>query len=71
MRSINRATCEICKREIDVTEPGAHQWTAGWVMRRDSGGGHAVACAVRENRWAHRYCVDRLARGFIKQETLL
>ena len=71
MRSAHRTKCEICGDDLDIDAPGVHQWTCGWVMRREGGGGHGVSCAVRSNRWAHRYCVDRLARGFIKQETLL
>lgn len=66
-----RAKCEICKEDLNVEADGVHQWTAGWVMNRSGGGGHAIACPKRENRWAHNGCVDRVRRGFVKQEQLL
>lgn len=40
-------------------------------MVREGGGGHGISCAERAPRWAHRWCVDRMAKGFIKQGTLL
>lgn len=66
-----RALCDLCKRELDIRDLGVHQWTSGWVKLREGGGGHGISCAVREPRWAHSWCVDRLAKGFLKQETLL
>jgi hypothetical protein len=58
-----RATCEFCGRDLDTRIEGAHQWTAGWVMQRDGGGGHGVSLPQRANRWAHRQCVEKESQG--------
>jgi len=63
--------CELCGRALDTRAHGVHQWTAGWVMNRAGGGGHAVAVPQRENRWAHRYCVERKAKGWDNQHSML
>jgi hypothetical protein len=62
-----RAKCEFCPDPIDIRDEGVHQWTAGWVMQRAGGGGHGISCAVRENRWAHKKCVERESRGLPQQ----
>jgi hypothetical protein len=66
-----RANCEFCQREIDTRAEGTHQHTSGWVKNRSGGGGHGISLPKRENRWACGYCIDRAARGFLQQETLL
>lgn len=68
-----RATCALGSppHDIDIRDPGTHQWTAGWVLIRKEGGGHAISCPERSNRWACRYHVDRASKGLIKQDTLL
>lgn len=68
--SAKSAPCEICAQPLDITAPGVHQWTSGWVKLREGGGGHGISCAVRSNRWAHSYCVDRAAKGFSNQGAL-
>lgn len=65
-----RQSCELCGHDVDVRERGVHQWTAGWVMQRAAGGGHGISLPQRENRWAHRHCVDSAARGFLGQERM-
>lgn len=66
-----KARCEFCGEDLDVADPGVHQWTAGWVKLRQGGGGHGISCPVRLNRWAHSWCVERAAKGHTNQETLL
>jgi hypothetical protein len=39
-------------------------------MQRDGGGGHAIACPERSNRWAHHHCVVNASRGFANQTDL-
>jgi hypothetical protein len=65
-----KAACEFCGYDLDTRKEGVHQWTAGWVMQREGGGGHGISLAKRENRWAHRHCVDRASRGFAHQERM-
>ena len=62
--------CALCAKEVDPDALGTYQWTAGWVQRRAGGGGNAVACAVREPRFAHPACVDRATRGELGQAGL-
>ena len=63
-------SCEFCNYELDNRQPGVHQWTAGWVMVREGGGGHGISLPQREDRWAHSHCVDRAIKGFIGQTNL-
>jgi hypothetical protein len=63
----HRALCEFCKRELDVRDRGVFQFTAGWVMNRDGGGGHGISVPERANRWAHGLCVERVAKGTFGQ----
>jgi len=63
--------CELCGEILDVRAVGVHQWTSGWVARREGGGGHGVSLPIRERRWAHRRCVEREAAGLARQESLL
>jgi hypothetical protein len=65
-----RGTCAFCNRDLDTREAGVHQWTAGWVMNRMGGGGHGVSLPQRENKWAHRHCVERAIKGQAQQERL-
>jgi len=61
-----QAVCEFCKGRygpIDTRAEGTHQFTSGWVMQRDGGGGHGISLPKRENRWAHRICVEEEIRG--------
>lgn len=64
------AHCDLCGGDLDIRADGVHQWTAGWVMQRAGGGGHAIRCVDRARRWAHRGCVDRAADGLLDQGTL-
>lgn len=66
----DRATCEFCGADLDVTESGVHQWVAGWVMNRAAGGGHGISLPERANRWAHRHCVELAIRGLTKQASM-
>ena len=70
MLSARRVPCDICKEDLDIRDPGVCQWTAGWVLIREGGGGHGISCPERANRWAHRYCVDRMSKGLINQPSL-
>ncbi len=65
------ANCEFCGHELDVRAAGSHQWTSGWVMVREGGGGHGISLPKRENRWAHKTCVERAVKGHIGQQALL
>lgn len=65
-----QAPCSFCGKTLDADAPGTYQWTAGWVMRREDGGGHAVSCPERFNRYACRSCVDRAIRGTLHQSSL-
>jgi hypothetical protein len=65
------ATCEFCKHELDIRIEGAHQWTCGWVMVRDGGGGHGVSLPQRDpSRWAHRQCVEKAIKGELGQDSM-
>jgi hypothetical protein len=66
----NRATCEFCHQELNVQANGVHQFTKGWVKIRSGGGGHGISLPEREPRWAHGYCIDRLASGKFSQNEL-
>ena len=63
-------TCELCGNELNTQAEGVHQWTSGWVLRRAGGGGHGISLPVRENRWAHRYCIENAGRGGQQQSML-
>ena len=62
-----RASCEFCGHDLDVRANGVHQFVKGWVMNREGGGGHGVSLPERENRFAHRWCVERMTRGTFGQ----
>jgi len=67
------AVCEFCKGRygpVDTRADGTHQFTSGWVMQRTGGGGHGISLAKRDNRWAHRICVETEVRGNTEQEAL-
>ena len=66
----HRAVCDFCGHELDVRDEGVHQRTSGWVMNRSGGGGHGVSLPERENRWAHRLCVEQKTRGIFDQPTM-
>lgn len=66
----NAAACELCGNLLNVTKPGVHQWTSGWVKNRQGGGGHGISCAEREARWAHDECVRKRADRFENQGSL-
>jgi hypothetical protein len=65
-----RGVCAFCNRDLDTREAGVHQWTAGWVMNRSGGGGHGISLPERDNRWAHRHCVERAVRSQTQQQGL-
>ena len=62
--------CELGGEDIDIRMPGIHQWTAGWVLQREGGGGHGISLAKREDRWACRYHVDEATRGQVGQKSM-
>ena len=62
--------CELCGHDLDTSKEGVHQWTSGWVRQRSGGGGHGISLAKREDRWAHHYCVERIASGYAGQNEL-
>jgi len=60
------AVCEFCKGRygsVDTRADGTYQFTSGWVMQRNGGGGHGISLPRRENRWAHRQCVEHESKG--------
>jgi len=65
------APCTYCGHELDTRAEGTHQWTSGWVMQRQGGGGHGVSLPRRHNYWAHRQCVERAIKGGPTQATML
>jgi hypothetical protein len=69
-----RAVCEFCQGRygpVDTRADGTHQFTCGWVMQREGGGGHGVSLPVRDpTRWAHRQCVEEEVRGNSGQRSL-
>jgi hypothetical protein len=58
-----RADCEFCPEPVDTRTEGTHQYTSGWVMLRQGGGGHGISLPRRHRRWAHRHCIEREIRG--------
>jgi len=65
------APCVYCDLPLDTRAQGTHQWTSGWVMQRQGGGGHGVSLPRRHNYWAHKQCVERAGRGGPTQATML
>ena len=65
-----RATCEFCKREVDVRDTGVYQHTSGWVMNRTGGGGHGVSLPERVNRWACGPCIEHKSAGTFGQSSM-
>jgi len=65
-----KAPCEFCHRKLDADAPGVYQWTSGWVMRREDGGGHGISLPERSPKWACRLCIDRASRGSLHQTSL-
>jgi hypothetical protein len=65
-----RANCEYCGKELDVRADGTHQRISGWAKNRSGGGAHGVSVPVRENKWAHGWCVDAATRGTLKQTSM-
>lgn len=64
-----RRPCALhCGHDLDIREAGTHQWTAGWVKLRQGGGGHGISLPVREDRWAHGWCVERAVKGWEKAQ---
>lgn len=65
-----RMRCEFCATDLDVRSNGVYQFTSGWVMNRDGGGGHGVSLPQRANRYAHRTCVEKAVRGMTNQASM-
>jgi hypothetical protein len=66
-----RAPCALgCGHDLDTREAGVFQWTSGWVMNRQGGGGHGISLPERQARWAHRHCVERAVKGQERQRSL-
>lgn len=55
--------CFLCPNDLDIRADGVHQWVAGWVKNREGGGGHGISLPQREDKWAHRQCVEREVKG--------
>lgn len=63
--------CEFCKKALRTESTGVYQWTAGWVKQRSGGGGHGISLPERAPRWAHSWCVERIAQGYAEgQQTM-
>jgi hypothetical protein len=62
--------CALGDHEIDIRGVGVYQWTAGWVMQREGGGGHGVSLPQRADKWACRYHVEREVKGHTNQITM-
>jgi len=68
-----QANCEFCAGRygpVDTRAEGSHQFTCGWVMQREGGGGHGISLPQRHNRWAHRVCVEEAIKGHTNQAKL-
>lgn len=65
-----KATCEFCHGEFDIRDRGVYQYTKGWVMSREGGGGHSISLPEREPRWAHGLCVEYAVKGLAGQSPL-
>ena len=67
-----RTECVYCHDPLDTRRAGVHQYQEGWIEHRRSGGAHAIRNAVKHQRYACRWCVDKLVRhGGADQMTLL
>jgi hypothetical protein len=66
-----KAVCEFGGEEIDTRTAGVFQFTTGWVMQRDGGGGHGISLPKRELRFCCRYHMEREIAGYTKQAVLL
>lgn len=58
-----KAKCYFCHNELQTREIGVHRYTKGWVKNRSGGGGHGISLRERENKWAHKRCVDERTVG--------
>jgi hypothetical protein len=65
-----KTPCHFCGEELSTQSNGVGQWTAGWVESREGGGGHSVMLPQRASLWAHRRCIDRVTKGFDRQNDL-
>jgi hypothetical protein len=66
-----RPTCERCGVQVSPTAPGTFQFASGWLEARKGGGAHAIALAVREQRFMCSPCVDLLRLGGAAQQVSL
>ena len=65
-----KVKCDLCPDFLDVRSNGVYQYTSGWVMNREGGGGHGISLPERAPRWAHRLCVERAVRGTLNQAAM-
>jgi hypothetical protein len=65
-----KVTCELGQHDLDVRDHGIYQYTQGWVLQRDGGGGHGVSLPERAHRYACRPCVEKAVRGTLNQTAM-
>ena len=61
----------MCGDDLDIRQPGVHQFTEGWVENRNQGGGHAIRLPRRHIRFACKQCVDRESSGLARYQPSL
>jgi hypothetical protein len=66
-RFVRRCEVEECGRELDTRAAGSCQRISGWAEQRSGGGAHGIIDREVEDRWAHRFCLERKRRGFLQQ----
>lgn len=62
--------CPFCGQRVDPNQKGVYRKVTGWVQVRAGGGGNAVRLPSPPQAFAHRFCVDRAARGGATQPDL-
>jgi hypothetical protein len=62
--------CELCQRAINIRSPRTAQFLSGWALNRTGGGAHSVMLPKREDRWAHKECIERVANHGMLQPAL-
>ncbi len=62
--------CVFCGSAVDP-EHGDYQWTSGWVRKRGGGGANALRGREEHERFACRFCVEKLAKGINPQQERL
>ena len=68
----NRANCDDCGDELDVTEPGIGEWVTGFVVNRSGFSRTAyngISCHTGTGRYLCRVCVRNRRSGGSPEQT--